>query len=680
MSKNIFANLSIENDSLESSDNKVSSGANKVSSGTKKVSSGTNKVSYTTKVSSDTNKSSSDDKKVSSDKVSSDKVSSDDNPVKTNVWSSAKKSGIFSTEDGDIKTRSFDVDITATVDKLNQGGWTAVTSKKKTTEGFTDSKKVSKPYKDTRSNGGYKGRPHKNNTDTQRMSKDNLAKDNSAKSVSSNSSQKVPNENSTTYQPMAMRKMPDTKPSYANMANKPALPVTKPEKKEEEIPFKTKSFSKPVIRSNEAKTNEPLPEYYTKRDENNEFQVHFNSPTFIKKIAGIEKSTNNQNMYQSIVNCTIEYYSKSEYMMNTAFFRSKMGIDNESQEKVFILVFVQVISLLVHRLVRSDSVDIIKAIFTNLPLFDAVSDQHIRRTGDVKANENLGIVVYERIRNRWITDMKTIKNMSKRSDVGYFEELTKATERTESTKKMLFEHLYQSEWNQNNLCHSAIYYGAAKTMNELIKIGIERKMYIQLNKMLTVKNGINETYGEILTSGLNDAEKNDKRNNVSNFLFRKRSFDECRRLYGVSMTVLREHSASLIEKEANDILSESGIEVDVDDSNLTIDMPIVSAVSENDKVPSSECNEFDDTNTIELLQSGNMEGMIDYIVKNHKLGNIQNIKSTIGIWKNIASSDNQYEDYIVDVLECADIDDIIREIFPERFDTSTDTSTANHSA
>lgn len=649
MSKNIFANLAIDNDSNESSDNtnKVSSYANKVSSDTNKVSSDTNKVS------SDTNKVSSDTKK-------------------TNVWNSTKTSAIFSPDTQEVKTRSFDVDIGNTISKLTEGGWTSVTSKKKRTVGLTDSKKVDKSFKDNKSNGGYKGRPHKNSTDPKQKS----SKDNSSKSVSSQTSKEIINQSLTVEQsvPMATRRMPDTKPSYANMATKPALPVSKPVNKPEEvIPFKTKSFSKPVVKPTENKINEPLPEYYTKRDENNEFQVHFNSPTFIKKVAGIEKSTNNQNMYQSILNCTIEYYSKPEYMMNTTFFRSKMGIDNESQEKVFMLVFVQVISLLVHRLVRSDSVDIIKAIFSNLPLFDAVSDQQIRRTGDAKANENLGIVVYERIRNRWISDMKTIKNIAKRSDEAYFEELAKATERTEAIKKMLFEHLYQSEWNQNNLFHSVMYYGASKTMNELIKLGTERKMYTQLNKMLTVKNGINETYGEILTNGLADAEKNDKRNNVSNFLFRKRSFDECRRLYGIFMDVLRAHSASLIEKEANAILSESGIDVDDDVSIPNIDMPVVNT---NNDQSASECNEFDDTNTLELLQSGNMEGMIDYIVKNHKLGNIQNIKSTIGIWKNIASSDNQYDDYLTDVLECIDIEDIIREIFPERFEADS----ANNSA
>ena len=633
MSKNIFANLSIDNDSNESSITMTSSDVKVVSKDTTKVSS----------------------------------------------WNAAKTAALFATENTEVKNRPFNISVEDTVSKLKEGGWIPVTSKKKKTADVTNSKKVGKSDKDNKSNGGYKGRQHKDNSKTndKQNTKQNSSKDNSAKSVSSNASkEQVEKASPVVEQPMVTRKMPDTKPSYANMATKPAVPQPKPvSKPEDAIPFKTKSFTKTVAKPVENKVNEPLPEHYTKRDDNNEFQVQFNAAVFIKKVAGIEKSTNNQNMYQSILNCAIEYYSKPEYMMNTTFFRSKMGIDNESQERVFMLVFVQVISLLVHRLIRSDSVDIIKAIFQNLPLFDAVSDQHIRRTGDAKANENLGIVVYERIRNRWISDMKIIKNISKRSDEEYFVELEKATERTESMKKMLFDHLFQSEWNQNNLFHSAMYYGASKTMNELIKLGTERKMYSQLNKMLTVKNGINETYGDILTSGLADAEKNDKRNNVSNILFRKKAFDECRRLYGLCMEVLRAHSASLIEKEANAILSESGIDIDDDVSIPNIEMPNISS-DVNVEPTSGVSNDFDDTNTIEMLQSGNMEGMIDYIIKNHKLGNVQNIRSTVGIWTNIATSDSQYSDYLEDVLECADLSDIMIEIFPERFDVNSANSSA----
>jgi len=132
----------------------------------------------------------------------------------------------------------------------------------------------------------------------------------------------------------------DYKQSYASMANKPmsAEVIEANEKKKSDfIEVKKKSFSTIAKSTNTINTGK-LPEHYGIRDLNNNNQIHFTNPTFIKKIGGLEKSNDIQSMYRGILTCSIEYFTNPECMMSCKFFRDKISADQEKQEEVFLLV------------------------------------------------------------------------------------------------------------------------------------------------------------------------------------------------------------------------------------------------------------------------------------------------------------------------------------------------------
>jgi len=195
-------------------------------------------------------------------------------------------------------------------------------------------------------------------------------------------------------------------------------------------------------------------------------------------------------------------------------------------------------------------------------------------------------------------------------------------------------------------------------MNYLIQTGMEHKMQPEINNMLSVRNLINESYNDIFSNGKIAAEKQD----IRMFKARRVSFEECFRLYTISIESLREFTDALIEKEANEILSDSGIIITENAiANTEITIPEFTTLKTIKTEPVS--NEFDNTNVIDLIQSGNIVGMIDHVVKYHKLGQYSVIKSTFNIWETVAKSDQQCEEYLEDIKEYADIEPIIKEIY-----------------
>jgi len=496
----------------------------------------------------------------------------------------------------------------------------------------------------------------------------------SVESIKSTNLLEASDESLSPQQNIVTRTMniPDDKQTYASMAIKPSTVSldNKSDKFEKKIEKNvesqvdaiktraTKTFStvpqgKPPILGG---TPQKLPDHYTERDTSNMYQVHFTNNDLIRKIAGIEKSADIQSMYRSIVICTIEFYSNPEYMMKNTFFREKMSMDQEQQEYVFLLALIQTISLLVHRLIRSDSIDNIRMIFENLPLFDVLRTNPIENT---KYSNSTGAIVFQSIKRKWINDMRVINGISKSTD-SKPETISISQNRISRIKRMMYEHLLQSEWNGNNLVHSAMYYGSSKTMSYLLQIAMEKKMHVQLNKMLTVRNLIGESFNEIIQNGRTTAESQDKKM----FMVKRKGFDECARLYTISIHTLREHFDSLVEQEANEIL---GIETENKSTDIAIPEELVETFEVTNQLSqqnqTSQKNDFDDTNIIELLTSCNIEGMIDHIIKYHKLGKLSVIKTTFNIWETVIKSQPQYEEYLSDVKDFTDIQQIIIEVF-----------------
>jgi hypothetical protein len=642
-------------------------------------------------------------------------------------------------------TQSNVADVDDIVATLNKGGWTAVTSKKKVTVGDTSSNNASKSDKPRQGkkqfdkskkpgNKQYKQTGDKE-TSTLGRNKSTLANDKqssekpsgSAKSISSvNSTSEVseskPVNSNVSYASMASKPVveknveksvnPTTVPevpfvtkkvmmSYASMALKPAVEGS--QQKEHRKPqgqyqsqrtsgevltsYQTKTFNRQPTgpKQNVVTEQKQLPEHYIPRS-SDVHSIQFSNTPFIKRVAGAEKSSSTAHvLYKLLVQYAIEFYSQPQLMMSTEYFRKMLTGEDEDSENVFLLVLSQVIALIVHRLIRSDSDKIIEMIFDNIPLFDVVPETAFRKISqtDASASENTGHIVYERIRSKWFADMRVIKGFGKSSETITEEDVARATERISAIKSKMLKAVYQSEWNGNNLFHSAMYYGSKTTLGMLFRIGTEHKLHSEMHRMLCVKNGVKkangeqgESYNDILSAGI-AAASNDKQM----FGIRRLHFEECKRLYTVCLEVMRKHLTSIVDNEAKAILKESGIEVDGNTDQDDTENPNLNEITEmfaskEDEIVSSASNVFDTTNVIEMLQTGNMEAMIDYIVNHHKLGNFQTIRSTVSIWENVAKTDSSCQDYLTDVLEFADIESIIREIFPEKF-VSDDSVTAS---
>ena len=531
--------------------------------------------------------------------------------------------------------RSFNVDNSVT--DSNSKGWISATPKRVADSTNNKFDKSKTNYKNNttqggfqsqnRSQGGYQG-GYQGQVSKPKINRNNIP-------VVSNTTEVLTESINT-------RKFPDNstnngKMSYASMAEKPADPSVITKSETPNTIFEKKTFgvvTKPKVILDVSQ----LPTHYLERDLNNKYQIQFSNPEFIRKVAGAEKSTEHQSMYRSLINCAIEYYSTPDYMMKNPFYRNMMTTNQEDQEKVFLIVLVQITAFLIHRLIKSDSVDTIKIILDNLPLFDVL------RQENNKCSNSSGSLIFQSIRNKWIEDRKIINGISKSNGITD-EKILQANERINNIKKMFFEGIFQSEWNGNNLFHSAMYYGAPKTMDLLIRLGIEKSMYNQINTMLNVRNLTKESFNDLIVNGIKDAEKNDKKI----FITRKKSFEECKRLYLCCLDVLRNHFNNLIENDANKILSDSGIEIKDTPNN------------------SSSNNNLDDINVLELIQSGDTVNMIDHITQYYNMKDISTVEKTFNIWKTIVASDSQYEDYLNDVLDCKDIEHIIRELFPERF-------------
>jgi hypothetical protein len=678
--------------------------------------------------------------KVSSEpvKVSSETANSVSRP-KGNPWGNVRNSAVVDTtvtsDSREKKTTQSNVDnVDDIVATLNKGGWTAVTSKKKVTVGDTSSNNASKSDKPRQGkkqfdksqkpgNKQYKQTGEKGTSSTLGRNKSAKVNDKQSSEKSSGSTKSISSVNSTSE--VSESKPVDANVSYASMASKPAVekiveksvtPANVPEvpfvtkkvmsyssmalkpavegsqQKEHRKPqgqyqtqrtevltsYQTKTFNRQPTgpKPNVATEQKQLPEHYIPRS-SHVHSIQFSNTPFIKRVAGAEKSSSTAHvLYKLLVQYAIEFYSQPQLMMSTEYFRKMLTGEDKDSENVFLLVLGQVIALIVHRLIRSDSDKIIEMIFDNIPLFDVVPETAFRKISqtDASASENTGHVVYERIRSKWFADMRVIKGFGKSSETITEEDVASATERISAIKSNILKAVYQSEWNGNNLFHSAMYYGSSKTLGMLFRIGTEYKLHSEMHRMLCVKNGVKkdngeqgESYNEILSAGLESASK-DK----SMFGFRKKHFDECKRLYTVCLEAMRKHLTSIVDNEAKAILKESGIELDDNTDKDDVENPELDEITEmfaskEDEIISSASNVFDTTNVIEMLQTGNIEVMIDYIVNHHKLANFQTIRSTVNIWENVANTDSRCQEYLIDVLEFADIKTIISEIFPEKF-------------
>jgi hypothetical protein len=158
--------------------------------------------------------------------------------------------------------------------------------------------------------------------------------------------------------------------SYASMALKPAVKVLEQtqdkrqfnrvqyqnEQSDSQRTFKTKVFNRNISsKPTEIVEKKELPEHYIPRPENDN-AIQFNAPEFIRRVAGAEKSSSDaKKLYHLLGQYAIEFFSQPNLMMNTTFFREKLTTESEDREKVFLLILAQVIALIIHRLIKSDS-------------------------------------------------------------------------------------------------------------------------------------------------------------------------------------------------------------------------------------------------------------------------------------------------------------------------------------
>lgn len=416
-----------------------------------------------------------------------------------------------------------------------------------------------------------------------------------------------------------------------------------------------KSFAaKPTQR----KTTINLPEYYGVRSGKDPYELPQREYDWVKRVGGLEKSEAIDHMFQGAMACAILYYDN--YMVKNEYFKNKISEIASKKDELIELVCMQTTAILFHRLIKSDSCDIVKTILKNLPLYRCASANPSEKSHNCTLTE--GKTAYARIRTNFMRDLQ----MSRMKDLHMYrgktsvpcteEERKAATERVEATEKKWSNYILQSVWNGNNPIHDCLYYGANQSLEFLLFHYFQNSMHNQLNHMMLLPNIQNETHLTIIENGIKASELSPSWN-----IIRKNQFNNCAQLYNSTVKTLHAQIHNLIEDEAGEILSKSAISDIVDKSmsdkatinedNLASSIADVCKIGNMSESNSDEEADGDNDNICTLITNGDIEGMTKHIERCAKKGHYGIIQKTFELWKETASADHtgEFEDYLKDV-------------------------------
>jgi hypothetical protein len=407
------------------------------------------------------------------------------------------------------------------------------------------------------------------------------------------------------------------------------------------IVIKKKVISAPTIKKTSVLE---LPSYYEKRSGTNEYEIPQNEYAWIRKIGGLEKSSSNENMFIGVIVAALSYFDNNDYINTNPYFKGKMSVNLEQQEDLLDMILIHTVSIMLHRLIKSDSCDIIKVIINSLPLYRLPLNLRGSDNKGVKylsSNSSNALNVYHRLKNKWLSNQKIVSDYNKGNSQIDINEYNHAIDYLNKTTSRWNSFVLQSVWNGNNPIHDCLYYGANTTFKYLLSHYFGNGMKIQLNSMLLVPNIQNETHRDIVYNGKKACEAQ------STYIIRKAQFEECEQLYNTTIEILRKELNSISEDEANSILAmASGVSTDISTNAVTI----VGAKSD------------DTTNIIDMLRNQDIESMINYIMECYTNKQLDVIRSSIMIWKDIGETDSDLNDCVNDVLENKDLEHIFKEI------------------
>lgn len=388
--------------------------------------------------------------------------------------------------------------------------------------------------------------------------------------------------------------------TYTN-ANKPVADTQQIQKK---------SFTQTINRTDTIK----LPEYYKKRlgEKVNIYEIPQCEYDWIKRVGALEKSKSMLDMWNGIMSCAIMYFENKEFLQKNDFFSSKINkdfaYDQAKQEELMELICMQTTAIVFHRLVKSDSADIVKNLLNNLPLYKVVTGNPVDTT---KLSRSVGANAYIRIRYKYMNYLRIIQNKKGISNIN---EITDATIQIKNTEKKWLDYILQSSWNGNNPIHDCLYYGACDSFRCLLEFYFKLKMNNELNKMMLEPNILNESHLDIVRNGRKSCESH------ASYIIRSSQFEECEQLYNRTTELLHNY-------------------VDADS--------IFNTIEQNDKVEVSA--DGDNTNVHSLIIRGDIDGMISHINRNKN--NLIIIKKTLDIWESTVAIDQTglLCDYLDDV-------------------------------
>ena len=376
--------------------------------------------------------------------------------------------------------------------------------------------------------------------------------------------------------------------------------------KDDEI-IKKKSFTGIVKEKCEIK----LPAYYQIRSHDNTYEIPQYESAWIKKIGGLEKSENTEMMFKGVILYAVSYYENSNYMNKNQYFIGKKSIDNE---ELLELILIQTFSILFHRSIKSDTVDIIKIILGNLPNYRIISGNPLENTPLVNTN---GALLYQKIKSKWIKLNRNLINARKNEDN---DKINEYTSNIKSIETKWMNYITQSIWNGNNPIHDCLYYGSSMCFDYILEYCYEKNLYDILMNMMSISNGQNESHKDIVYNGKKSCEKD------SSYIIRKIHYSKCEILYNKTIELLQSKKNNLLVDEFND-------------NNMN-----------------------DNINVIDMLMNKDDNNIINYIINYSKLNQYDIIIKTFKIWDDMAKNNNDLLDYLSNIKKLSELSEVINKI------------------
>lgn len=410
------------------------------------------------------------------------------------------------------------------------------------------------------------------------------------------------------------------------------------------------------------KTTIDLPAYYGVRSGKDPFEIPQREYEWVKRVGGLEKSETIDHMFKGTLACAISFFDN--YMVKNEFFKDKISTDEAKKDELIELVCMQTAAILFHRLIKSDSSDIVKTILTNLPLYRTVSGNPTERSN---SSTSAGSIAYMRVRRNFINDLRISQGKTATICTKY--EKQAAADRVIATEKKWLNYILQSVWNGNNPVHDCLYYGANQSLEFLLLNYIQHSMLHQLNHMMLIPNIQNESHLTIIENGIKANENSGTLN-----IIRRKQFNDCAHLYNSTIKSLYAQINKLVDDEAGEILSQSAIS-DLVDKNMSKNAKQDATNSATNNANTEDCNEAsdlidasltdenllasesdteadgDNANICSLIYNGDVEGMSKHIERCAKKNQHKIIEKTFELWKSTAEADHTgaLNDYISDV-------------------------------